>query len=116
MSYQSLDAEYSKAFIGSYTEVFVDDDAHDESDYSDGAHRRTTTKSRKQISYTLRLKTKADKTAVSSFVADHRTVTPFYFEDHFTEETLLVRFTEMPSFSPIFGDSAWDVSIKVIEI
>lgn len=116
MAYQSFDLEWSKPFHGSYEEVPIDDDAHDESDYGGGSHRALTTRTRSKISYVRRSVTRDEKEAIRVFYLVHKTVSFFYWTNHFTSEILLVRFSSPPKFSPVVLDEVWDTSIELEEV
>ena len=78
MAYQSMDAEWCKALVNSYSAVAIDDDAHDQSDIGPGSHRHLTTKTRYQRTWTRRCRTKAERDAIIAFYEVHKTVLFFF--------------------------------------
>lgn len=117
MSYQTLDADYCRPFLGSYEQSPIDDAIHDDSDIMSGSHRAVTTRIRKSISYTLRVTTSTDKEAIETFYSDvYGTVMPWYWTNIFTTDVLLVRFAEPPSFRPLFGKEVWDITFSLEEV
>ena len=116
MSYQSMDAEWCKALVGSYSAAPIDDDAHDESDVGPGSHRFLTTKTRYQRSWTRRSITKAERDAIIAFYETHKTVLFFYWINHFDSTTHLVRFAAPISEKPLFSNTAWDLELSVEDV